>query len=58
METLWRVVYDLHEDRDGAAFVEYTVLIGIVLAVSIALISAVGLWANTQWTTLNTTVNP
>ena len=58
MENLGTLIRDLHNDQSGAAFIEYTVLIGIILAVSIGLISAIGLWANTQWTALNNAVNP
>ena len=58
MEKLGTLVRNLHDDQNGAAFIEYTVLIGIILAVSIGLISAIGLWANTKWTALNTAVNP
>jgi pilus assembly protein Flp/PilA len=58
MEKLGTLVRDLHDDQSGAAFIEYTVLIGLVLVLSIALISAVGLWANNRWTLLNNTVNP
>ncbi len=58
MKKLGMLLRDLHQDKDGAAFIEYTVLIGLVLVLSIALISAVGLWANNRWTLLNTTVNP
>ena len=39
----------LHEDKSGASFIEYTVLIGVILAVTIGTITAVGTWANTQW---------
>ncbi len=49
---------DLHEDRSGAAFIEYTVLIGVILVASIATVAAVGLWASNRWTALNTAVNP
>ena len=58
MEKLGTLVRNLHDDQNGAAFVEYTVLIGLVLVLSIAIIGAVGLWANNQWTALNTAVNP
>lgn len=58
MEKLGTLVRSFHNDKSGAAFVEYTVLIGLVLVLSIALISAVGLWANNRWALLNTTVNP
>ena len=58
MKNLGTLVRNLHDDQSGAAFIEYTVLIGIILAVSIGLISAIGLWANTKWTALNDAVNP
>ena len=41
-------------DEEGAALVEYTVLIGIMLIAVIAAIVSVGGWVNTQWTALNT----
>jgi len=58
MEKLGTLVRNLHDDQSGAAFIEYTVLIGLVLVLSVALISAVGLWANNRWTALNNVVNP
>jgi len=58
MEKLGTLVRNFHDDQSGAAFVEYTVLIGLVLVLSIAIIGAVGLSANNQWTALNTAVNP
>ena len=44
-------------EEDGAAMIEYTVLIGLITAANIALIIAVGLWVNGQWTTLDTALN-
>jgi pilus assembly protein Flp/PilA len=43
---------DLHRDEDGAAFLEYTVLLGIILAVSVAVIFTVGAWAGDVWQVL------
>jgi Flp pilus assembly pilin Flp len=40
---------DLRNDEDGASFLEYTVLLGIILAVSIAVLTAVGGYANEIW---------
>ena len=40
-------------DESGAALVEYTVLIGIMLTAVILLIISVGGWVNTKWTALN-----
>ncbi len=40
---------DLRNDEDGASFLEYTVLLGIILAVSIAVLTAVGGYAEGIW---------
>ena len=45
-------------NEEGAALIEYTVLIGIMLVAVIAAIIAVGGWINTKWTALNTALNP
>jgi pilus assembly protein Flp/PilA len=47
----------LANDEDGAALIEYTVLLGILVVTVIATIAAIGGWINTQWTTLNTNLN-
>ena len=44
-------------EEDGAAMIEYTVLIGLITAATIALIIAVGLWVNGQWSILDTALN-
>jgi pilus assembly protein Flp/PilA len=43
----------LSKDEDGAALIEYTVLLGILLIAVIATIGLVGTWINNQWTNLN-----
>ena len=43
---------DLRSDEDGASFLEYTVLLGIILAVTIATVTSVGSWAGSVWTLL------
>ena len=53
----WHVEYlmrRLLDDEDGAALVEYTVLLGILLIAVIATIIGVGTWINGEWTALNT----
>jgi len=45
-------------DEQGAALIEYTVLIGIMLVAVITTIIAVGTWVNTKWTALNSNLNP
>jgi pilus assembly protein Flp/PilA len=47
-------VSQLKKDEDGAALIEYTVLLGILLIAVIAVIGAVGVWISGQWTALNT----
>ena len=44
------------KDDQGASFLEYTVLLGIILVASIVTIRAVGTWAAGQWTFLNTEI--
>jgi pilus assembly protein Flp/PilA len=41
------------KDEDGAALIEYTVLLGILLIAVIAIITAVGVWINGEWASLN-----
>jgi len=40
------------KDEDGAALIEYTVLLGIILVAVIATIGLVGTWINSKWTAL------
>jgi pilus assembly protein Flp/PilA len=47
-------VFRFKKDEDGAALIEYTVLLGILLIAVIAIIGAVGTWVHGQWTALNT----
>lgn len=48
---------DLHEDKSGASFIEYTALLGVILAVGIGILGSVGQWANGTWAALCTAVN-
>ncbi|NRG18515.1 Flp family type IVb pilin [Rhizobiales bacterium] len=41
------------EEEDGAALIEYTVLLGILLVAVIVTIGLVGTWISGQWTALN-----
>jgi pilus assembly protein Flp/PilA len=47
----------LARDEEGAALVEYTVLLGIMLVAVIATISLVGGWVNTKWAALWTALS-
>lgn len=40
-------------EEDGAAMVEYTVLLGIITVATIATIILVGTWVSGKWTDLN-----
>ncbi len=52
MKTLVSFFRDLHEDKSGAAFIEYTALLGVILAVGLAILTSVGTWATGTWTYL------
>jgi pilus assembly protein Flp/PilA len=53
MRNVLRVIDSFKKDEDGAALVEYTVLLGIMLVAVIVTIIAVGTWVSGKWTTLN-----
>ena len=42
------------KDEEGAALIEYTVLLGILLVAVVAIIGLVGTRVSGQWTALNT----
>jgi Flp pilus assembly pilin Flp len=44
---------DLWRDESGATLLEYSLLIGLILAVSATAVITVGGWANNKWETLN-----
>jgi len=52
MKKSLQLVRKLRGDEEGAALIEYTVLLGIMLVAVIATIVLVGTWVHTQWTTL------
>ena len=47
-------VSQIKKDEDGAALIEYTVLLGILLVAVIAIIGLVGAWLNGQWHAVQT----
>ena len=57
MKTVSKFVRDLHEDKSGVSFIEYTALLGVILAVGLVILGRVGVWANGTWTALCTAVN-
>jgi pilus assembly protein Flp/PilA len=46
------LIRGLRKDEEGAALIEYTVLLGIMLVAVIATIVLVGTWITGQWTAL------
>jgi len=46
------LVRRLGDDEEGAALIEYTVLLGILLIAVIVTIGLVGTWINGKWTAL------
>jgi pilus assembly protein Flp/PilA len=56
MRKLVKLVSQLQKDEDGAALIEYTVLLGILLIAVIGIIFAVGTWINKEWASLNSAI--
>lgn len=54
MKTISNFLRAFNQDDSGAAFIEYTALLGVILAVGIAVLATVGQWANARWLRLNT----
>jgi pilus assembly protein Flp/PilA len=52
-----KLIEKLARDEQGAALVEYTVLLGIMLVAVVATIGLVGGWVSTKWTALWTVLS-
>jgi len=52
MRHAMRLIKKLKNDEKGAALVEYTVLLGVMLVAVISTIMLVGGWLNTKWAAL------
>lgn len=52
MKSILPLIAKLHADEEGAAFIEYTALLGVILAVGLSVLIAVGGWASGRWTSL------
>src|SRR5689334_5486767 len=57
MSKAWKLMEKLRQDEDGAALIEYTVLLGILVVAVIATIVAVGGWVSGKWTAVTTAIN-
>jgi len=56
MLKVFNLLEKFRRDENGAALIEYTVLLGILLVAVIATITLVGTWISGQWTTLQTSL--
>ena len=56
MRSIVTVIRQLKSDENGAALIEYTVLLGILLIAVIAIIGGVGTWVSTEWASLSTAI--
>ncbi len=52
MKSIASFLLALHEDESGASFIEYTALLGVILAVGLGVLGSVGTWAGDLWTAL------
>ncbi|TPM15961.1 Flp family type IVb pilin [Mesorhizobium sp. B2-3-5] len=53
MKKLMTMTRQFRDDENGAAMVEYTVLLGIITVAVIATVILVGTWVAGRWTALN-----
>lgn len=53
MSRLLRLIHKSARDEEGAALIEYTALLGILLVGVIVAIGLVGGWVSGQWNALN-----
>jgi pilus assembly protein Flp/PilA len=58
MTKLMNIARQFRDEEEGAAMIEYSVLIGIITAATIATIVLVGLWVAGAWNVLNTELGP
>jgi pilus assembly protein Flp/PilA len=54
----WNQLRKLCRDETGAALIEYTVLLGMLVVAVLTTIIAVGGWVGGRWTAFNALVNP
>ena len=53
MSKLNAIVARFLREEDGASLIEYSILIGLITALVIAIIVVVGTWVQNAWTNLN-----
>lgn len=57
MKSIASLFRAFNDDESGAAFIEYTALLGVILAVGIGVLTIVGNWANGRWNKLASGLN-
>lgn len=57
MKKLMTMAWQFRDDENGAAMVEYSILVGIIAGAAILIIVGIGLWVNGRFTGLCTTLN-
>lgn len=57
MRKALEIVRRFRDEEDGAAMIEYTVLLGIITVAVIGTVVTVGLWVEGQWTGLSTGIS-
>jgi pilus assembly protein Flp/PilA len=58
MTKLMNIARQFRDEEEGAAMIEYSVLIGIITAATIATIVLVGTWVSGAWDELETALPP
>lgn len=53
MKKLMTIARQFRDDEEGAAMIEYSVLIGIITVATISFIIGVGVWVTAKWTALD-----
>lgn len=57
MQKTMMLVQRLVKDEEGTAFVEYSILLGVIAVVCVAAAVAVGNWSGTKWQSLCTALS-
>jgi len=57
MKTLANIAGRFREEEDGAAMIEYAILVGIIAVAAITTVIAIGGWVNGRFTTLCSDLN-
>ena len=47
-----RLLHEIRKDEEGAALIEYTILLGIIAVAVIGFATTISGWITTQWSTL------